>query len=383
MHLNETAEIFLEQIKKMYTASRLPYCILDGTFQVVWCNDASVKAYPSLSQQNGLLMLLKEYDLQDIRDEISVKGHFTLPPDDPNNLFLGRGLVIYAAPADCGALYIAQPRVSEEGTGLRPKGLNRSIASFESHYREPLTAIFSSLSLLQQQMRREHPENTDAERYVRSIGQSSMELMRATQMMADYTRLANGLYPHKPRCIDLFDFLKQRCRLARQELETVGIELSWDIPDEALFTVTEPEPLHLLFCQLISNAGRFTRPGNHITVTVRSDGQQALVTVADRGCGIPAQVLPHIFEPYYSHSPDGAPFAGNGLGLAIAQAAAAFLGGELTCTSSQGQGSSFRLTMPLREDDTLPGEANSPEDDLELLSSMRVLLADCIHYEKP
>lgn len=367
----------------MYTASRLPYCILDDAFHTVWCNDAAVEAFPALTLPDGPAGILKEYGIRDVCDEIAVKGHFTLPPDDPNNLFRGCGLVIYAAPPDCGKLYIAQPCVPEEGTGLRPKGLNRSISSFEGHYREYLAAIFSSLSLLQKQLQREYPENADNDRHMRQIGQSSMKLMRATQMMADYTRLFNGLFPRKPRRIDLYDFFAQRCLLARQELEAVGVGLDWEIPEKVLFTVTEPQVLHLIFCNLISNAARFTRPGNHITVTVRGDGGRATVIVADRGCGIPSDVLPHIYEPYYSHSPDGAPFAGNGLGLAIAQAAAAFLGGELTCTSCVGQGSSFRLSFPLRDDSGLSSTARSPEDDLDLIASMRLLLSDCVPSDRP
>lgn len=383
MELNDSAKTFLDQMKKMHTVSRLPYCLLDGGFSLLWCNEAALEAYPPLAMPRGVPMLLEGYDLADIRDEITAEGRFCLSAD-PGNLFSGRGLLLYAAPAECGEIYVLQPlEIVDAGTGTQPQGLMRSIAAFESHYRSPLTSIFSSVSLLRAQIEREKKDDPKLDEYLHKIGHSSMELMRASQMMTDYTRLTNGLYPHRRLRVDLFAYLENLLGRISQEMTLGDVPLSYEIPDRALFTVTETEPLYSALCQLISNAVRFTRPGNSITVKASVSGETVSIIVSDRGLGIPASVASHIFEPYFSYSPEGAPFAGNGLGLSIARECAAILGGDITFTTSEGQGSSFRLTLPLRDDDSLPLSARSPEEDLDLASSIRVLLSDCLPCETP
>lgn len=383
MELNNSAKIFLEQMKQMHTVSGLPCCLLDSAFEPLWCNDAALEAYPPLAMPKGVSLMLEGYDLAGIRDEIAAEGRFCLSPD-PGNLFSGRGLLLYAAPAECGEIFILQPLgIADTGTGMQPQGLMRSIAAFESHYRTPLTTIFSSISLLRAQIERENNDDSKLDECLHKIGHSSMEVMRASQMLTDYTRLSSGLYSQKRRRIDLFAYLETLLAKAAHEMALIHMPLSYDIPDRAVFVVTQPELLHSALCQLISNGVRFTRPGNSISVQASVSGDTISIIVTDRGAGIPASVTSHIFEPYYSYSPSGAPFAGNGLGLAIARECAALLGGDITFTTCEGQGSSFRLTIPLQDDDSLPLSAHSPEDDLELASSTRVLLSDCLPCEMP
>lgn len=383
IQLNDSAKIFIDQMKKMHTVSQVPYCLLDSGFDIIWCNDAALEAYPPLALPGGVRILLEGYKPEDIRDEIALRGRFCRPAG-PGNLFSGHSLLLYAAPPDCGELFVLQPReIPDGGSGTNPEGLMRSIAAFESHYRSPLASIFSSLSLLKTQVEREKKDDPKLTEYMRRIGQSSMELMRASQMVTDYTRLANGLYPHKPQRLDLFAHLSEYLGNMAEALSVGEVGFSYSIPDQVLVTVTETEPLHFILCQLVSNGARFTRPGNTIAVTVSHDEDKVSIIVSDRGLGIPPSVAARVFEPYYSYSPDGAPFAGNGLGLAIARECAAFLSGELTFTSSQGQGTSFRLTLPIRDDGSLPLAARSAAEDIDQLSSIRVLLADCIPCETP
>lgn len=383
MELNDSAKIFLKQMKQMHTISQLPYCVLDGGFEPLWCNDAALEAYPPLGMPKGVSLLLEGYDLADIRDEIAAQGRFCLSPD-PRNLFSGRGLLLYAAPAECGEIFVLQPlEIVDTGTGTQPQGLMRSIAAFESHYRIPLTTIFSSISLLRAQIEKEKNNAAALDECLHNIGHCSMELMRSSQMLTDYARLSSGLYSKKRRRVDLFAYLENLLASVAREMALINVPLSYEIPGRAVFVVTEPDLLKNALCQLISNGARFTRPGNSISVKASVTGDTISIIVTDRGAGIPASVASHIFEPYYSYSPSGAPFAGNGLGLSIVRECAAILGGNITFTTSEGQGSSFRLTIPLRDDDSLPLSAHSPEDDLELASSIRVLLSDCLPCEMP
>ena len=80
---------------------------------------------------------------------------------------------------------------------------------------------------------------------------------------------------------------------------------------------------------------------------MRSDGEgRAVLEVADNGEGIPAEVLPRIFDPFFTTKPHG---VGTGLGLSICHGIVAALGGQVTCHSEPGSGTTFRVALPTIE----------------------------------
>ena len=102
----------------------------------------------------------------------------------------------------------------------------------------------------------------------------------------------------------------------------------------------------MVWNNLISNAVKFTPPGGSITVTEHRTQDRVIVTVADTGCGISAESLPHIFDKFYqadrSHATEG-----NGLGLALVQQVLRLLSGSITAESEENFGSTFTVTLPL------------------------------------
>jgi signal transduction histidine kinase len=77
---------------------------------------------------------------------------------------------------------------------------------------------------------------------------------------------------------------------------------------------------------------------------VESDNRVTL-TVADTGVGIPAEYLPHVFDRFF-RIPGQSEEAGTGLGLAIVKEVVASHGGDVSCTSEPGRGTTFRVTLP-------------------------------------
>jgi PAS domain S-box-containing protein len=106
-----------------------------------------------------------------------------------------------------------------------------------------------------------------------------------------------------------------------------------------------------LFLNLIVNAAQSIREGdargNEIRVTTGTDAQgRAFVTIADTGSGIPDDVLPFVYQPFFSTKPQG---VGSGLGLAICQRIVAELGGEISFTTAVGKGTEFRVVLRAAE----------------------------------
>ncbi len=98
---------------------------------------------------------------------------------------------------------------------------------------------------------------------------------------------------------------------------------------------------------LIENAQRYTDDGM-VTLTLSAEGEQAVLTVADTGMGIPRRSLDRVFERFYRADParDRAS-GGTGLGLAIVKHVAERHGGSVVVESELGLGSTFRLMVPL------------------------------------
>ena len=98
--------------------------------------------------------------------------------------------------------------------------------------------------------------------------------------------------------------------------------------------------------RVFQNAIRYTPAGGAITVRVAQIDNRAVIEISDTGRGIGDKDLPHIFERFY-RSDDVASIQGFGLGLPIAQAVVELHGGRIEVESRAGQGSTFRLLLPV------------------------------------
>lgn len=102
---------------------------------------------------------------------------------------------------------------------------------------------------------------------------------------------------------------------------------------------------------LLDNALKYTPAGGTVTLALRVEGRQAIVTVSDTGIGIAPADLPHIFERFYrADRARTRERGGSGLGLAIAQSIVQALRGRIDVQSTPGQGSVFAVRLPCADD---------------------------------
>ena len=102
--------------------------------------------------------------------------------------------------------------------------------------------------------------------------------------------------------------------------------------------------LNQVFLNLINDGAQAIKDSGTITVSARADARHITVSIRDTGSGIPADVLPHIFEAYFTTKPDG---EGTGLGLAIARNIVNEHGGDIEVSSEVGVGTEFRVRLPV------------------------------------
>ena len=107
-----------------------------------------------------------------------------------------------------------------------------------------------------------------------------------------------------------------------------------------------PSQLNQVFLNLINNAAHAIEGAGAITVRTEASGDVVKVQVTDTGTGIPEDVLPHIFDLYYTTKPQG---EGTGLGLAIARDIVRAHGGDITVETLVGTGTTFTVTLPVKQ----------------------------------
>jgi signal transduction histidine kinase len=134
-------------------------------------------------------------------------------------------------------------------------------------------------------------------------------------------------------------------RDAQAEAEARGVRLIADLRGHSGPKVwTDPEPLRHLADVLIRNALEATPSGGSVFVVAGGDEQTLRWTVKDSGRGVTAHEATHLFDPFFCGRQ-----AGRGLGLGLPRAARIVdrAGGDITWQSTSGQGTSFRLKLPL------------------------------------
>jgi two-component system OmpR family sensor kinase len=152
-----------------------------------------------------------------------------------------------------------------------------------------------------------------------------------------------GLYFH-PAAIDLAAVLEEACHMHREIAPKANIvgEFAHPLP-----MAGDRNLLSQAFSNLLSNAIKYSPGGGHITVSAAAAGDEMVVTVADRGIGIPAGDVARLFERYYRGS-NVSGVVGTGVGLYLVKMVVDLHGGSVAVDSREGAGARFTIRLPTR-----------------------------------
>ena len=146
----------------------------------------------------------------------------------------------------------------------------------------------------------------------------------------------------------LLETVRESVEGARAKAEASGVVLSVDLPAESPTTAFDRTRISQVVGNLLDNAVRHTPTGGMVTVSAAVGQSRACVTVADTGEGIPADVLPFVFDRFYRVDPSRSRATGGaGLGLTIARKLVDAHGGSIRVESEAGRGTSFTFDLPL------------------------------------
>ena len=213
------------------------------------------------------------------------------------------------------------------------------IANVSHELKTPLSVIRNYGVMLQQ------PGISDAERqeYGQAISNASQRLADMITNILKLNKLENQqIYPDKK----VYDLSEQLCDCLlsfENAWDAKNLEIDTDIED-GIQVESDPELLSLVWNNLFSNAIKFTEPEGRVSLSIKAEGDQAVVSVSDTGCGISPEVGEHIFEKFYQGDTSHAT-QGNGLGLALVKRVVDIIGGEIDVTSQVGVGSTFTVKL--------------------------------------
>ena len=222
---------------------------------------------------------------------------------------------------------------------------SRFYASMSHELRTPINAILGYSSLLLDNIYGEL--NEQQSRGIERANKAARHLLELVNDILDLSKIEAGKVDLEIQNATFPDVIQDLFITVRPLADEHGSELALDPCPVPVTVVTDPRRVRQILLNLLSNAIKFGE-GKPITVTCRAkDGGGVVVSVVDRGRGIPEEDLDKIFDEFVQlHQPD--PQQGTGLGLPISRRLAELLEGSLVVESRVGEGSTFTLSLPAK-----------------------------------
>jgi signal transduction histidine kinase len=219
------------------------------------------------------------------------------------------------------------------------------LAMLAHELRNPLAPIHNAIQL----MRRKPTADPLLGRSQDIIERQLAHLTRLVDDLLDVSRITRGKINLTKEVIDLATLVARAVETAQPLIEERRHELAVEIPSDAVAVLGDPTRLTQALANVLSNAAKYTDQGGRITVSAHLSGAEIEVRVRDTGIGIPADLLPLIFNLFTQLDRNaGRAQSGLGIGLALVRRLIEMHGGSVTAHSDgPGQGSEFVIRLPL------------------------------------
>lgn len=251
---------------------------------------------------------------------------------------------------------------------------SRFVATISHEMRTPLHGMLGLLRLIQAQA-----DQAPDPRHLALMQSSGQHLSNVINDVLDFARLESTGLPisAKPFRLDLVlndmtDTIRINC-----EAKGLSLTLDSDVAHNSWVLGDETRVRQVLF-NLLGNAIKFTAKGGiRLSARYATGSGHTTLAIQDTGIGIPIAELAHIFEPF--HQAEGTyerRFGGSGLGLTISRELCRAMGGDLSCTSQPGSGSTFSCELHLPTTAAPHSLTALPANDAMAKGKSHVLIVD-------
>jgi two-component system CheB/CheR fusion protein len=258
-----------------------------------------------------------------------------------------------ATTEECAVLALSAANAAERRARLASDAANRAKDEFLSvishELRSPLNAILGWNRILAIK-RADDPE---VKAVAPRIEQSAKAQLKMVNDLLDLGRIGTGKLRITPRQMRLSTLIGVAVDAIRPAAAAKGIEVAVDAEMHGAPIFGDPDRLTQVIGNLLSNALKFTPGGGRITLQLREAEDRAVLSVADTGQGISADLLPHIFDRFRQGDSSTTRGAGGlGLGLTLVREIVALHGGTVAASSDgEDLGSTFVIKLPIAPPD--------------------------------
>ena len=218
-------------------------------------------------------------------------------------------------------------------------------ANVSHELKTPLTSIRLFAEILE---KGRQPDLEKQQHYLKMMVSESKRLSRLINTVLDFSRIERGEKVYHKQKIELTDVVRRVMENLKVPLEERGFSVRLKVLDAAVPVLGDPEALEQVLINLLANAEKYSGKRREIEVTVAIADGRAIMTVSDRGIGVPKGAAKKIFNKFYRVDDRlTTRVKGTGLGLTIARAIVREHGGELTYHPRIGGGSCFLITIPI------------------------------------
>ena len=187
--------------------------------------------------------------------------------------------------------------------------------------------------------------------FLNVIADESIKLEKMIDELLDTSRLQAGKFRIDRKPSNLGNLMKAALQRAVPILENSGHIITTDVASDNTMVFVDAGRIEQVLFNLLDNASRYSSPSSQIRVETKTQRDEVLVMVKDRGTGIDVQELERIFAPFYrGEGSSSSRIKGAGLGLAISRGIIEAHGGRLWVESRKGHGSTFFFTLPITGD---------------------------------
>jgi CheY-like chemotaxis protein len=221
------------------------------------------------------------------------------------------------------------------------------LATLAHELRNPLAPLRNGLQIL-----RLSGDSPEAVKQTRAMMERQLtQMVRLIDDLLDLSRISRGKVELRKERVPLAAVIQSAMETSGPILNAAGHELTIELPKEPVFVDADLTRLSQVFANLLNNAAKYTERGGHVCLSAEKQANEAVVTVRDTGIGIPAEMLPRVFDMFtqIDRNLDRSQ-GGLGIGLTLSKSLVELHGGTIEANSEgERKGSTFSVRLPIVE----------------------------------
>ena len=256
---------------------------------------------------------------------------------------------------------------------------NEFLAVLAHELRNPLAPITNALELMRTAKDGEEEEVGSLRAM---MDRQVQQIIHLIDDLLDVSRITSGKIVLRKERLDLSEVVKGALETSRPFIDRARHELTVTMPPQVLQVEGDRTRIAQVLSNLLTNAAKYTPDGGHIWLNVNREDRQAVIRVRDTGIGIPAEMLPLIFDMFMQVDRKSQQSQGGlGIGLALVRCLVEMHGGTVEANSDGlGKGSEFVVRLPFVSDEPdqegSNGQENAGSPIGNVCSELRVLVVD-------